>query len=137
MIRIRNKDDFEVFVSVPGTQATGDKYFYTVPFNCYLKALYAKVGTAGTTGAQTVEITDEGVTIFTSALISFATTPAVDPTYGPLVVDPHYFTKGDRIVVNVAAVHSTPATDLALVLVLTRTKPRRTLTGELDQALGF
>lgn len=136
MIRIRNKDDFEVFVSVVGTQGTGDKFFYTAPFDCWLKAMFAKLGTAGTTGVQTIEITDETTTIFTSALISFATT-AVSPTYGPTVVDPHFFSKGDRIVVNVAAVHSTPATDLALTLVLSRTKPRRTLTGQLDQALGF
>ena len=136
MIRIRNKDDFEVFISVVGTQATGDKYFFTAPFDCWLKAMHAKVGAAGTTGAQTVEITDETTTIFASALISFAS-GAVNPTYGPLAVDPHYFSKGDRIVVNVAAVHSTPATNLALTLVLTRTKPRRTLTGQLDQALGF
>ena len=136
MIRIRNKDDFEVYVSVVGTQATGDKYFFTAPFNCWLKAMYAKLGTAGTTGVQTIEITDETTTIFTSALISFAT-GAVAPTYGALAVDPHYLTKGDRVVVNVAVVHSTPATDLALVLVFTRTKPRRVLTGQLDQALGF
>ena len=137
MIRIRNKDDFEVYISVPGTQTTGDKYFFTAPFNCWLKAMYAKLGTAGTTGVQTVEIKDETVTIFTSALISFATTPAVSPTYGALAVDPHFLTKGDRIVVNVPVVHSTPATDLAMVLVFTRTKPRRVLTGQLDQALGF
>ncbi|KKM91629.1 hypothetical protein LCGC14_1226580 [marine sediment metagenome] len=136
MIRIRNVDDFEVYVSDPGTQSTGKKYFFTAPFDCWLKAMYAKVGTAGTTGTQTTDINDEGSSIFASGGIAFASA-AVNPTYAALTNDPHFFSKGDRIDVTNDAVNTTPATDLSVVLVFSRVKPRRVLTGQIDQALGF
>ena len=136
MIRIRNVDDFEVYVSNVGTQSTGKKYFFTAPFDCFLKAIFAKVGTAGTTGTQTTDINDEGSSIFASGGIAFAS-GAVNPTYAALTNDPHFFSKGDRIDVTNDAVNTTPATDLSVVLVFSRVKPRRVLTGQIDQALGF
>ncbi|KKL92892.1 hypothetical protein LCGC14_1880140 [marine sediment metagenome] len=137
MIKVRDKDDFEVFISVPGTQTTGKKYVFVMPFAGWLKAVYSKLGTAGVTGSQTVDINDEGVTLFSSSRIVFSGS-VVDPSvYGTLTTDPHFFSKGDFIDVSLDDVHSgTAAKDLSVVLVFSRKKPAGTIRGALEVSVG-
>lgn len=122
MIRSRNVEEFIVDLSVPGTQsAAANKATFLVPFACSLKAIYAKLGTAGITGTQTVDINKNGTTIWDSTpKLSFATTVAA-AGYDAFATDPTTFAKGDIIGVDVDAVHSgTAAKDLNLLLVLKR-----------------
>lgn len=122
MIKIRNQAELVLDLGVPGTQsATADKQVFVVPFACQLKAIFAKLGTAGVTGSQIIDVNKNGVTIFSNATkLTFAT--AVQAcTYGPFTADPTQFAKGDIITVDVDQIHTTPAKNLALVLVLQRT----------------
>jgi hypothetical protein len=136
MIKVRDKDDFEVFISVLGTQTTGKKYVFVMPFAGWLKSMYAKLGTAGLTGNQAVDINDEGVSIFLGTRLTF-TSSSVDPVYGDLSTDPHFFSKGDFIDVSVDTIHSgTAAIDLSVVLVFSRNKPAGIIQGAIEVSVG-
>jgi hypothetical protein len=121
MIRLKNSSEFLVDLSVPGGQvATNGKRTFLIPFACTLKALYAKLGTAGTTGTQVNDIHKNGTSIFSGAVkVDFATTVTA-ATYGALTTDPTTFAKGDVITVDVDSVHSTPGENLNLLLVFSR-----------------
>ena len=136
MIKVRDKDDFEVFISVPGTQTTGTKYVFVMPFAGWLKAVYSKLGTAGVTGTQTVDINIGGSSIF-GTLITFATTK-VDPNLAAvLTTDPTSFAKGDFVDLSVDAIHSgTAAIDLSVVLVFSRNKPAGIIQGAVEVSVG-
>lgn len=125
MIRARNLGEIVVDLSVPGTQAVNaNAKTFLVPFACQLKAIYAKLGTAGTTGSQTTDLLKNGTSFVSSGhLLSFASTSQA-ATYGNanLTADPLQFAKGDIIEVDTSAVHTTPAKDLAILLVLERTR---------------
>ena len=135
MIKVRDKDDFEVFISVPGTQTTGKKYVFLMPFAGFLKAMYAKLGTAGVTSAQDVDINIAGVSIFVSNRIRWLTT--VNPVYNALTTDPTPFAKGDFVSVDVDNIHSgTAAIDLSVVLVFSRNKPAGIIQGAIEVSVG-
>ncbi len=135
MIKVRDKDDFEVNISVIGTQTTGKKFVLVMPFAGWLKAVYSKLGTAGVTGSQTVDINKGGVSIL-GTLITFATTD-VDPTAGVFTADPTSFAKGDFLDLSVDAIHSgTAAIDLSVVLVFSRNKPAGIIQGAIEVSVG-
>ena len=136
MIKVRDKDDFEVFISVPGTQITGKKYVFVMPFAGWLKAVYSKLGTAGITGVQVVDINKGGSSIFDSGWIRFTTT--VNPnTYDALLTDPTPFAKGDFVDVSVDGLHSgTAAVDLSVILVFSRKKPAGMITDAVEVSVG-
>lgn len=130
-IHVRNNDEFVVELSIPGTQTTTAGAQSTrqnsapLPFDGFIKAVYARLGIAGITGSQTIQVLKNGTNICSSTnpLVSFATTVAT-PTYGNanLSADPTQVAKGDVLTAVNTAVHTTPAVDLALVLVIERNK---------------
>ena len=135
MIKVRDKDDFEVFISVPGTQTTGKKYVFVMPFAGWLKAVYSKLGTAGITGSQIVDINDATSSIFVGTLIAFGA--GVDPGTAVLIADPTSFAKGAFIDVSVDTIHSgTAAVDLSMVLVFSRKKPAGMIQGAVEVSVG-
>lgn len=142
MIKLKNQGELLVdTLSVPGTQTTSAvaKTVYIVPFACQLKSLFARLGTAGITGSQNVDIKKNGTSIFAAGGIAFATT-AVIPTYGALTAGNKpavQFAKGDVIGVYVTTIHSgTAAIDLALSLVLQRLKGTGPVAAMLTDTIG-
>ena len=136
MIKVRDKDDFEVNISVIGTQTTGKKYVFVMPFAGWLKAIYLKLGTAGITGTQTVDINKGGSSIFAATGINF-TTLATPNGYAALTADPTSFAKGDFVDVSVDAIHSgTAAEDLSVILVFSQKKPAGMLKGAIEVSVG-
>lgn len=136
MIKLKNREEFLIDLSVPGTQtAAADKRTFVVPFACRLKAIYAKLGTAGITGNQDVDINKNGTSILSSAnKMRFATTVA-DPTAGSITfsTDPTTFDKGDVITLDVDAIHSgTAAKNLNVLLVLQRLKVSGPVSTQID-----
>ena len=131
-IHVKNQDEFVVDLSIPGTQTDTAGANSTrstsppLPFDGFIKAVYAKLGTAGITGSQDVVVKKNGTNICSSTnpLVTFATTVAT-PTYhtSDLSADPTAVSKGDLLTAENSAVHSgTAAIDLALVLVIERFK---------------
>lgn len=121
MIRTRNRDEFLVDLSVPGTQsAATHKRCFVVPFACTLKGLYSKLGTAGTTSTQITDVNKNGTTIFASATKISNASGSVDPTYGTFTGDPTTFAKGDVITVDVDQINTTPGVNLCILLHLQR-----------------
>ncbi len=123
MIKVRNQSEFIVHLENPALQAADDNVaVFLVPFALRLKAIYAKVVAAGTTGSMIVDLSKNGTTIFANApKLTWATTD-VDPSYDTLAADPTTFAKGDMISMDVDSVHTTPAEGLVVELVLERTK---------------
>jgi hypothetical protein len=121
MIRLKNQNEILVDFGVPGTQsAAANKQVFVVPFACQLKAIYGKLGTAGTTGNQINDINKNGTTIFSNATKLTFATGVQAATYGPQTANPTQFAKGDILSLDVDSIHTTPAVNLALVLVLER-----------------
>jgi len=111
------------FTGLAGNATTGAKNTYLVPYDCVLKALFARVRTAGVTGTMSIDVQKNGTTIFsTTSRIDFAS-GSTTPTYGTLSANPTKFTKGDIITTNVISIHSgSAAVDTAIQMVLQ--KPR-------------
>jgi hypothetical protein len=136
MIKLQDKDDFEVNISVVGTQATGRKFIFLMPFAGWLKAVYLKLGTKGITGTQTVDINIGGSSIFASGGITFTAVADVN-AYAALTADPTSFAKGDVVSLDVDAIHSgTAAEDMSAILVFTRTKPAGMIKGAVEVSVG-
>lgn len=121
MIRIRGVAEILVDLSVAGAQAVNaNARTFIVPFPARLKAIYAKLGTAGVTGTQTTDLLKNGATLVSSGtLLSFATgVQAATYNVANLTANPPLFNKGDIIEVSTTAIQTTPAKDLALLIVL-------------------
>lgn len=138
MIKLRNRSEFLIDLSVPGTQtATTNKRTFVVPFACQIKSIYALLGAAGTTGSQIVEIKKNGTTIFSNATkLTFATTVAA-ATYGPLTADPTSLAKGDVLTVDVTQIHTTPAVNLNLLIVLQRFRATGLVPATVTGGIGL
>lgn len=123
MIKLKNQGEVVENLQLIGAQAVGtEKAIYVVPFAVQLKAIFAKLGTAGVTGSQIVEIKKNGVTIFSDAVkLTFATAVQA-ATYGPLTVNPTKFAKGDVITVDITQIHTTPAKGCSILLTFQRLK---------------
>lgn len=94
---------------------------WVAPGPLLIKGILARLGTAGGTQATIVDVLKNGVTIFASGKINFATS-STTPTYGPLTVNPTLLAKGDILKVTVTQVGSAPApADLALAILFSRT----------------
>ena len=118
MIRLKNTKDFVIQMSVPGTQAVGnDLEVNLVPFAGQIKAIYAKLGTAGTTSTQVTDIKKNGVSIFSSGGLSFATGSQAC-TYGALTQNPTQVAQGDILRIDTTAINTTPGKDLAIFIVV-------------------
>lgn len=135
MIKTRNLGEIIIRLRVPGVQAVtaaADTYGQSggiaiLPFAARLKAVFARVGAAGTTGTQTTDVLKNqtapatGTSLLASgALITFASGSQA-PTYASnFVTNPPLFNKGDFVSLNTTVVHTTPAKDLEVVLVFER-----------------
>lgn len=132
MIKIRNNGEFTIALTINGTQSAaagnaGTSESAIVPFAARLKAAIARLGTAGTTGTQTVDVlrgVGSGVLasiMASGAFVTFASTSRV-PTYGnaTLSVDPTVFNAYDTVQIKNTAVHTTPAVDLIVLLTFER-----------------
>lgn len=139
MIRTRNLDEIVVDLSVVGTQsAATNKRCFVIPFACQLKAIYTKLGTAGTTGNQDIDINKNDTSIVSSAnKIRFASA-AQDPTAASITftTDPTIFAKGDIVTVDVDAVHTTPAVNLCLILVFQRVRSAAKVSKTVIDGIG-
>ncbi len=94
-----------------------------------------KLGTAGITGTQGMDINIGGSSIFVASRIQFLT--GVDPVYNAITNDPTPLAKGDFVDVSVDTIHSgTAAIDLSVVLVFTRTKPAGIIQGAIEVSVG-
>lgn len=123
MLKLRNMQEIIVNLSVPGTQsAAADKACFVIPFACQIKAIFAKLGTAGVTGNQIVDVNKNNTTIFSGATKLTFATGVQAATYDGQTVNPTQFAKGDILSVDVDSIHTTPAKNLALVVVLQRLK---------------
>ena len=94
-----------------------------MPYAGRIKAIYAVLGTAGTTNTQTTDILKNGTTIASSGtVLSFATT-STTPTYATLVSSNlPIVAKGDVLQAVNTAIHTTPAIDCAIAVVIQRFK---------------
>lgn len=138
-IKLKNKSEFLIDAfSLPGTQAAGThKACLVIPFACQLKAIYGKLGTAGTTGTQSNDIKKNGTSIFSGATKLDFATGVTAATYGALSTNPTTFVKGDILTMDVASVHSgVAAIDLCILLVLQKTKASGPVGAMLTDSLG-
>ena len=137
MIKIKNTGEFIVDFSVPGTQtAATNKKFFVLPFACILKAIYGKLGTAGTTGSQINDINKNGTTVFSAAAKQTFASTAVDPTYSALSVDPTAFVKGDNVSIDVDSIHTTAAVNLGVILVFQRLRGTGQVAATVTSGVG-
>lgn len=127
MQRIKNLGELPVALQIAGTQAVAnDQAVVIAPFAGIIAALFAKLGTAGTTSTQNTDVKKNGTTIFASgaAALQFPTTVA-SCTYGALAVNPTLVAKGDVIRLDTTAVNTTPGKDLTVWVVFRRTRSAR------------
>lgn len=140
-IKVKNLAEFVISLSIPGTQSTsgyGSKGVgVPVPFDGVIKAVYAVLGTAGTTNTQTVDIKKNGSAISTSPFLSFATT-ATAPTYDTtdLSANPISVLAGDLLLAVNTAVHTTPAVDCQIAVVIQRKKEAGTVPAMVTGTYG-
>lgn len=137
MIRLRNQEDFVVNLSLSGTQTTvttangGRKISPPLPHSGVIKAIYAKLGTAGTTNTQTTDIQKNGSSIAaTGTALSFPT-GVTAATYNALTTNPTPVAVGDILAAVNTAVHSTPAVDCAIAVVIQRERAADLITAML------
>lgn len=123
-IRLRNQKEFVVNLTLSGTQTTtttgpgGRVCSPPMPYAGRIKAIYAVLGTAGTTNTQTTDILKNGTTLAGSGtVLSFATT-ATAPTYAALTSAAPTVAKGDVLQAVNTAIHTTPAVDCSIAVVI-------------------
>jgi hypothetical protein len=122
LIKYRNQGEYAVELGFSGSHlVTSGGGAFVLPFGARLKAIYARLGTAGVTGALTVDVFKNGATLLGSGTaLSFASTATV-PTYNTaFTTNPPTFIKGDVVTLSLGAVQSTPAKDLVVELVFER-----------------
>lgn len=118
-IRLKNRAEFEDYqAGQPGTMSATTITTFVLPFNCVLKGLLARAGTAGTTGTSNTDVRKNGTSVFSSgaAAIQFAS-GSTTPTYGALAATPPpSFVKGDILTIVNTVVHTTPIQNLSIAL---------------------
>lgn len=123
MMRIKNNGELAIPLSASGTQAVLNGSGVAIaPFNGFIQAIFARLGVAGTTGAQNTDIKKNGVTIFASAAAAIAfASGATSATYGALATaNPPSVVKGDVLRLDTTAIHTTPAIGLVVMIVFRR-----------------
>lgn len=121
-IKYKNLNEVPDRIHAHGTQSvTTDIDSTIVPFSGILSAIFARVRVAGVTGSQVTDITLNGVSIFASGGLTFAS-GANSPTYGTLTSNPIKVKKGDQIALSTSSVHTTPAKSLVVWLVYRRAR---------------
>lgn len=139
MIAFKNHGESECLDLGFNSATAGAKFNILFPFACVLKAIYASIGQAGTTGTMEVDLQKvpaaggAAVSIFSTAQKLETATGTTTVAYGALTTNPTTFVKGDQLVINVTTAHTTPATNYGLSLLFARphgTKiPAATITG--------
>lgn len=125
MIKLRNEGEYYVILKAPGAQAVSANDAAAsepLPFAGVIKAVYAKLGTAGTTSTQLTDLQKNHATLLSSgSMFSFAST-SQDPTYGNanLLTDPTPVSKGDILSLVTSQINTTPGRDLAVAVVIAR-----------------
>jgi len=135
-IKVRNLDEIVVKLQGQGGALAADANLdgFVVPFACKLKAIFARVLAAGTTGTMIVDVNKNGTTIFSGAAKLTWASASVSPTYAAYTTDPADFVEGDRIGLDIDSVHTTPAEGLIVELVLSRSK--RSSAGTQNDSFG-
>lgn len=124
-IRSKNITDVADRIHQHGTQSvTADIDSTIAPFSGIIAAIFARVRVAGTTGSQVTDIQKNGVSIFSSGGLTFASGSVV-PTYGALAANPTKVIKGDQISLTTTSIHTTPAKSLVVWLVYRRARASR------------
>jgi hypothetical protein len=138
LIKMRNTGEFTIELTINGTQTitaggAGTTETQIVPFAARLKAVFARLGVAGTGSTQTTDLLKNGVTMVSSGtLLSYATT-STTPTYSAnLSPNPPTFNKGDVVTLKNTAVNTTPGVDQACILVFERAR-----SGSWDDPVQF
>lgn len=139
-IRLKNRAEFEdLQAGFGGNQAIATApIIFLIPFNCVLKAVIARVRTAGTTGTANIDIRKNGTSIFASGAtaIQFAS-GSTTPTYGAFAATaPPSFVKGDIVTIVITAVHTTPAVDTAIALAFQKQGGSGIVAAVLTDTLG-
>lgn len=134
-IRTRNQQEFLVDLSIPGGQsATTSRAIFVAPFKCWVKRVGVQLGVAGTTSSQITDIhkaTADGVgtTIFSAAPKITVATGANDATFSALTSDPVVLLAGEKLIVDIDSVHTTPGANLALYAVISKKAVSGTVFG--------
>ena len=127
-IKVRNMGEDIIELSVPGVQATSANsaaISTPIAFPGIIKAIYAKLGTAGVTGTQLTDILLNGATLVSSGVLLNFSSGATAATYNTanLNTNPPTVSKGDILSVVTSQVNSgTAAKDLSLAIVIQRLK---------------
>lgn len=127
MIKVKNLGEYVIELRINGNQSAiagnaSKTASAIVPFNAVLKAIFARVGTAGVTGAQTTDLLKNAASLVSAGtLLSYASGSA-SPTYNTanLNANPPLFNKGDVLQLSNTAVQTTPAVDQVVILILER-----------------
>lgn len=126
MIKTKNLGEYILELATTGAQsatahAASTTCSVIVPFAGRLKAVFARLGVAGTTGTQTTDILLNGTTMLASGtVLSYASTVA-SPTYNvAFLTSPPIFAKGDVLTLKNTAVHTTAADDQIVFLTIER-----------------
>lgn len=120
-IVVHDQNEVILELSVPGTQTIADNLdVKVIPFNGWVRAVLARLDTAGVTGSQTTDILLNGSSMVGSGtLMSFADGSRV-PTYTTPSTNPPVVVKGDTLRLNTTAIHSGTAAKSLSVLVTIR-----------------
>lgn len=120
-IQQRNRDEQIIAFRIPGNQAAGTyKNWDFAEFDGVIANIYAEVRTAGVTGSMVVDVNKNGTTVFSDGTkITFTSAASVN-AYSAVADATRQVAKGDKISVDVDSVHTTPAVDLTVYVVLTR-----------------
>jgi flagellar capping protein FliD len=138
-IKLKNRGEFEdLQAGQAGNMTVASISTFVIPFPCILKAVLARLGTAGTTGTSNTDIRKNGTSIFASGAtaIQFATT-STTPTYGAVAAtNPPVFAKGDVVNVQNTVIHTTPGVNLSIALVFQRLRGTGPVAQLLTDTLG-
>lgn len=140
-IKLHNQGEYLIKLTVPGTQATSANAVALsepIPFDGQIKAVWAKLGTAGTTSTQQTDLLKNGATMLSSGVMfSFPTTVAA-ATYGDanLSANPTQVSKGDILSLLTSAINTTPGKDLSVGVVIQRRKGTGCVNAMLTDTYG-
>lgn len=127
MITLRETGIYIVQLVVPGVQAasaTAAAVSEPLPFDGFIKAIFAKLDVAGVTSSQLTDLFKNAASVMASSVLFTFATGVLTCTYGDatLSANPTAVSKGDILSLVTSQVHTTPAKGLAIGVVIQRTR---------------
>ena len=142
MIKLKNVDEYVVEMKKPGSLAAAtDIANAVVPFASTLKAIFVRVGAAGTKPGDAntnvaVDVNKNGTTILTTSKVTFDGSSVAPSSYGAFATNPPTFAKGDVISFDIDSVFNgtgpTQPKNLSVLLVLQRGRGSKVAAVETD-----